>query len=279
MKSIMQFPFSYNSLLSNKSFHLGLKAIFLLNTLSVLLTYLFDFAACQLCYLKLVIIFCTNTLFWFITFPVLVEKTSQFLTQWRKIIIWGMIAVCLNQLSVIIAWISIIGTFYECLALDFIPPMVLQNNFLFSVLSFVLIVVCVHFVNSGKKEHISRQADKPQEIALDTVSYLKNVSIKNGTVTTLIPVEKIYCIEADDNTIEFRTHMGKFVSYQSLKSIETQLDPAVFGRIYRSTVVNKNYIKKIQSLSSGDAIVFLDNGESLKMSRHYKTHFVSRANA
>ena len=274
MKTITTFSQHYSVVLNNRLFQKGLKTIFLLNTISILLTYLFDFASCQLCYLKLVIIFCTNTLFWFISFPYLVEKTSTLLGQWRKIIIFGIAAICINQLAVILGWVVIIGTFYNCLSLDFIPPIVLQNNILFSILSFLLIVSCVYFENAKKNANsISLIINNPTT-RVEPVNYLKSVSIKNGTTTTLIPVEKIYWIEADDNTIEFRTQLGKFVSYQSLKSIEAQLDPEVFGRIYRSTIVNKTYIKKIQSLSSGDAVVSLENGENLKMSRHYKTRFI-----
>lgn len=273
MKAITAFSQNYTSLLSNKLFQKGIKAIFLLNTISILLTYLFDFASCQLCYLKLVIIFCVNTLFWFISFPYIVEKTGTLFGQWRKIIILGIAAICLNQLVVVLGWVTIIGTFYDCLSLDFIPPIVLQNNILFSILSFLLVVSCVYFENAQKNANSRLSVINNPSSKIESVNYLKNVSIKNGTTTTLIPVEKIYWIEADDNTIEFRTQLGKFVSYQSLKSMEAQLDPEVFVRIYRSTIVNKTYIKKIQSLSSGDAIVSLVNGENLKMSRHYKTLF------
>lgn len=269
MKAITAFSQNYTSLLSNKLFQKGIKAIFLLNTISILLTYLFDFASCQLCYLKLVIIFCVNTLFWFISFPYIVEKTGTLFGQWRKIIILGIAAICLNQLVVVLGWVTIIGTFYDCLNLDFIPPIVLQNNILYSILSFLLVGSCVYFENANSRLSVINNPSSK----IESVNYLKSVSIKNGTTTTLIPVEKIYWIEADDNTIEFRTQLGKFVSYQSLKSIEAQLDPEVFGRIYRSTIVNKTYIKKIQNLSSGDAIVSLVNGENLKMSRHYKTLF------
>jgi hypothetical protein len=273
MRAIAIFSQNYSSVLSNKLFQTSLKAIFMLNMLSILLTYLFDFASCQLCYLKLVIIFCSNMLFWFVSFPHLAEKTDYLLGQWRKIIALGAITVCLNQLVAILGWVSIIGSFYDCLSLELIPPIVLQNNFLVSVLSFLLIVGCVYFVNAKKNAVQVQQGITHSENTNETVNYLKKVSVKNGTITTLIPVDKIYWIEADDNTIVFRTQLGKFVSYQTLKSIEIQLDPEVFGRIYRSTIVNKTYIKKIQNLSSGDAIICLDNGENLKMSRYYKTQF------
>jgi hypothetical protein len=273
MKVFTTYSQYYSGILGNKLFQTELKAIFLLNILSVLLTYFFDIASCQLCYLKLVIIFCSNVLFWFASFPYLVEKTAQLSGQWRKIIALGTVITCLNQLVVILGWVGIIGTFYDCLNPDLIPPIVLQNNFLASILSFSLIVFGLYFINT--KKHTARVQSEIMHAShpVAVINYLKNVSVKNGTITTLIPVEKIYWIEADGNTIEFRTQIGKFVSYQSLKSIEVQLDPQVFGRIYRSTIVNKTYVKRIQNLSSGDAIVYLDNGENLKMSRHYKTQF------
>lgn len=273
MKTITAYSQHYSNVLNIRLFEKGLKVIFLLNTVSILLTYLFDFASCQLCYLKLVIIFCANTLFWFISFPYLIEKTSTLSGQWRKNIISGLTVVCINQIVVVLGWVAIIGAFYDCLSLDFIPPIILQNNILFSILSFLVVVSCVYFENAKNNANSLLSIINTPTSKIESVNYLKSISIKNGTTTTLIPVEKIYCIEADDNTIEFRTQMGKFVSYQSLKSIETQLDPEVFKRIYRSTIVNKAYIKKIKSLSSGDSVVSLENGESLKMSRHYKAQF------
>ena len=52
--------------------------------------------------------------------------------------------------------------------------------------------------------------------------------------------------------------------------MEARLDPALFLRIHRSTIVNTNRIQELRPHFNGEYRVFLHDGTELKTSRSYK---------
>jgi two-component system LytT family response regulator len=56
----------------------------------------------------------------------------------------------------------------------------------------------------------------------------------------------------------------------TMKALEKQLNPALFQRIHRSTLINVDRIAKLISHINGEYFVMLKSGARLKMSRTYK---------
>ena len=86
----------------------------------------------------------------------------------------------------------------------------------------------------------------------------------------LIKVEDICWIGAERNYV--RLHVGE-MSYsrrEPIGSLELQLDPNVFRRIHRSTIVNLNFIEELRTSPGGDYQVVLRNGENLVLSQKYQ---------
>ena len=76
------------------------------------------------------------------------------------------------------------------------------------------------------------------------------------------------CVHANGETHVMRITM---------KELEQQLDPKVFQRIHRSTIVNLKRVREICAHINGEYHLVLNNGERLKMSRSYKNkvqHFI-----
>ena len=67
-------------------------------------------------------------------------------------------------------------------------------------------------------------------------------------------------------------HVGAEVHVlrERLSRLHETLDPRIFARIHRSTIVNLLRIKEIQPWFSGDYVVILKNGTQLRMSRHFR---------
>ena len=65
----------------------------------------------------------------------------------------------------------------------------------------------------------------------------------------------------DDSTVLHR---------ETLTSLEQQLDPKVFVRIHRSTIVRRNSISELRPSTKGDYTVILSNGERMTLSRRNK---------
>lgn len=101
--------------------------------------------------------------------------------------------------------------------------------------------------------------------------YLKRIAVSSDGRIKLVPVERIDWIQAERNYI--RIHVGKnsFLLRETINSMESQLDPDIFLRIHRSTVVNLNQIEEIQELFHRRYRVLLKSGAYLAVSHGYRT--------
>ena len=56
-----------------------------------------------------------------------------------------------------------------------------------------------------------------------------------------------------------------------MKDLESQLNPATFQRIHRSSIVNVDCIKKVCNHINGEYFLVLDDETRIKMSRSYRS--------
>jgi two-component system, LytTR family, response regulator len=85
--------------------------------------------------------------------------------------------------------------------------------------------------------------------------------------------------EAHGNYV--RVHVGKttHVIRETIGALEGALDPALFARIHRSTIVNLDRIGELQPWFAGDYLVLLRDGTKLKLSRTYREQLQQRLQA
>jgi two-component system LytT family response regulator len=85
-----------------------------------------------------------------------------------------------------------------------------------------------------------------------------------------IRAEEIDWIEAEGYYA--RLHVGgkSHLLRETLTNLESQLDQNRFLRIHRSTIVNLERIRELQTHSHGEFMVVLNDGTRLKLSRGYR---------
>ncbi|HVN78019.1 MAG TPA: LytTR family DNA-binding domain-containing protein [Terriglobia bacterium] len=100
--------------------------------------------------------------------------------------------------------------------------------------------------------------------------YLDRLVIKSTGRVSLLKTDEIDWIEAEGNYA--RLHVGKesYLLRETISSLDSQLDPKTFLRIHRSTIVNLNRIKELQSWFHGEFQVILRDGTQLLLSRSYR---------
>jgi two-component system, LytTR family, response regulator len=100
--------------------------------------------------------------------------------------------------------------------------------------------------------------------------YLQRLVVPTGHRSVFVRTAEIDWIEADRNYI--RLHVGgrSHLLRESLSRIASALDPTTFCRIHRSTIVNIDRIKAIESLFNGEYLVLLHDGTKLTSSRSYR---------
>ncbi len=80
-------------------------------------------------------------------------------------------------------------------------------------------------------------------------------------------------VEAADNYVRFHVGDKALVHRQTLAQLERELDPGLFARIHRSTIVNLDRVREIVTAQSGDSEVILHDGTRLRLSRSYRHAF------
>lgn len=87
---------------------------------------------------------------------------------------------------------------------------------------------------------------------------------------SFVDVAAVDWIEADGDYVRLHTGKSSHLLRSTLASLETQLDPAVFVRIHRSTIVRLARVRELQPYFHGEYVVFLHDGTKLKLSRSYR---------
>ena len=101
-------------------------------------------------------------------------------------------------------------------------------------------------------------------------SHLDRLMIKSRARIYFVRVDEIDWIEAAGNYLRLHTGTDTHLLRQTMTRMEDQLDPNQFIRIHRSTIVNVDRVKELQSLFSGDYEVTLTDGTKLTLSRSYR---------
>jgi two-component system LytT family response regulator len=99
--------------------------------------------------------------------------------------------------------------------------------------------------------------------------WLERLVIKSGGRVFFLKVEEIDWIEAAGNYVRLHAGREPHLLRETIKSLETQLDPNKFLRINRSTIVRIDRIKELQPWFHGEHAIILQDGTQLPSSRGY----------
>jgi two-component system LytT family response regulator len=110
----------------------------------------------------------------------------------------------------------------------------------------------------------------------DTPAQLERLAIKSVGQVSFVKVCEIDWIEAADYYaclhVGPRTHLLR----RSMAELEQDLDPAVFSRIHRSTIVNLERVRGLKLGEDGEYDVLLEDGARLRLSQRYRKQLQSR---
>ncbi|MFD2166713.1 LytR/AlgR family response regulator transcription factor [Thalassotalea euphylliae] len=130
------------------------------------------------------------------------------------------------------------------------------------------LVQLVSDVTGNDQETILEELATNQEVSLS--QYSDVLPIKDGGELSRVPVETILWIDAAGDYMCVHTSEGTHILRKTMKQLEEMLDPRIFIRSHRSTIVNKNYVQKFCSQLNGEYYLVMTNGKELKVSRSYK---------
>jgi two-component system LytT family response regulator len=100
--------------------------------------------------------------------------------------------------------------------------------------------------------------------------FLERVLVKTGGKVLLLKAEDIDWIEAAGNYLRLHVGRDRHLLRETMAGIERQLDPKIFVRIHRSTIVNLDRITAFEPALHGDYSVTLQDGRTLTLTRTYR---------
>lgn len=105
--------------------------------------------------------------------------------------------------------------------------------------------------------------------------YTSRIVFRSRGRILFLPVDDICTIGAEENYVRLSTKTESHLLRETMASLEQKLDPAMFLRVHRSTMVNLQYVKEVRSESAGEYSVVLHNGQKVPMSRGYRSRIRS----
>jgi two-component system LytT family response regulator len=104
----------------------------------------------------------------------------------------------------------------------------------------------------------------------ELLEQVDRLAIKDGSSITFVPVRDIDWIDAAGDYMCVHANGDTHIMRTTMKDLEAKLDPTIFQRVHRSTIVNFERVDKVSSHINGEFHLTLSCGSSLKMSRSYK---------
>ena len=212
-------------------------------------------------------------LFWVLIIPVtfllrLAFKKSKTLlkiqSKWTVRALFVLLATVLHLLLFAFLVYAISGLFYEH-TFGFLDNLVysLAND----LYKYLLIYTAISLIPMQKSPNpeIQKSGKYPNFFLLHA-----------GKKTEKVPTESILFIASATPYVEFYTSERKYLQQGSLKSFSEKLDPAVFVRIHKTTLVNIGKVDSLNSRGNGDYDLLLSNGQQLRLSRNYVQDFRSK---
>lgn len=112
--------------------------------------------------------------------------------------------------------------------------------------------------------------------ARGSVRKIERLAVKSTGEVAFVKIAEIDWIEAADYYsclhVGTKTHMLR----RSMAELESELDPAVFCRVHRSSIVNLERVRGLKVSEDGEHDILLENGERVRLSRRYRKQFDAR---
>jgi two-component system, LytTR family, response regulator len=100
--------------------------------------------------------------------------------------------------------------------------------------------------------------------------YPDRFAVRVGHRLLFVRVSSIDWIGAEGNYASLHAGKQPHLIRDTMTALEKRLDPRTFLRIHRSTIVNLERVREIQSLTNRSYVVILDDGTKLESSAGYR---------
>lgn len=153
---------------------------------------------------------------------------------------------------------------FEVHALDYLLKPFDRERFHKALLRAVAHLRHMHEGEFHQRLHALLQQAEPQP------KPLSRLVIKNGGRVFFLKTDDIDWLEAAGNYVRLHTGAEIHLLRETIKVMESRLDPEKFLRVSRSTIVNIDRLQEMQPWFNGEYLILLKNGGRVTSSRGYR---------
>ncbi len=135
-------------------------------------------------------------------------------------------------------------------------------------------------VERARKEILQPgQAPKGASAIQNGSGYTSRIVLKSRGRIIFLPVSDIRSIQAEENYVRLNTKNESHLLRETMSNLEEKLDPEMFLRVHRCSIVNLEHVKEVRTGDDGEYSVVLVGGEKLSMSRTYRSRLTGLAHS
>ncbi|MFC3052691.1 LytR/AlgR family response regulator transcription factor [Kordiimonas pumila] len=123
-------------------------------------------------------------------------------------------------------------------------------------------------MDNPPSEALTAILEKPVE--MPSARFDPHLRIKDRGRITIIDVADVSYIDAAGDYMCIHVGDKTHILRETMKTMEKRLDPKVFQRVHRSTIINLDKVKEVRPHANGECFLKLEGGTELKVSRSYK---------
>ena len=91
-----------------------------------------------------------------------------------------------------------------------------------------------------------------------------------------LPVADIHWIGAEENYVRICTQTETHLLRETMSRLEEKLDPEMFLRVHRSSIVNLDRVRELQPWFRGDYRIVLRDGTELTLTKNHREKLEAR---
>ena len=125
------------------------------------------------------------------------------------------------------------------------------------------------------RSHLRQRGDDSERIVslLQTLASppktLKRIAVRSAGKTRFVDLADVLWIQGAENYVQLHAATSRHLVHATLQSMLERLDPDVFVRIHRSTIVNVRHVRQNEAAGQGDYVLTMNNGQCVQSSRTY----------
>jgi two-component system LytT family response regulator len=123
---------------------------------------------------------------------------------------------------------------------------------------------------------LALQRAKERLAARDPAPEIARLTVRSAGQEVYVRIPDIDCVQAADYYVCLHVGLKSHLLRRSMAELERELDPHIFCRIHRSTIVNLRRVRALRVDSAGEYEVILEGGQELRLSRRFRKDLQSR---